>query len=148
MTIRYALAALLFALALLYFIGGYAHARRRLSRNLPPLRYHRWMVTSSRRYRGQHPVNSAAYMQRYQSPFQHQQQQQGYGQGEGMGAGGYMMNEYAPPPPAYHSSEVPPPVYQPPEGASKVLADQRGFERVDLGTTAGGGAAVGAAGRS
>ena len=141
MAIRYTTAALLFTLALLYFLGGYLPARRRLAKNLPPLRYHRWMVMSSHR-RINHPhnpynaQNSAAYMQRYgnyQSPFQQQQQQQGYG------GQGYMMNEYAPPPPAYHSSEVPPPVYAPPEGGSKVLADQQGFgrqqgfERVGLG---------------
>ena len=37
---------------------------------------------------------------------------------------GYPMEGYPPPPPAYNAADAPPPVYQPPEGASKAMADQ------------------------
>lgn len=36
----------------------------------------------------------------------------------------YGMDGYAPPPPAYNNDLAPPPAYQPPEGGSKVMADQ------------------------
>ncbi|KAI7360065.1 hypothetical protein KC320_g37 [Hortaea werneckii] len=44
MAVRYTIVGLLFAALLLFFVGGYFHARRRLQKGLPPLSYHRWMV--------------------------------------------------------------------------------------------------------
>lgn len=103
---RYAIICVIFAAILVYFIGGYYHAKRRLKKGQPPLAYHRWMVRSSVRY--QQPQ----YQPRYQygpDPYQE----------------GYVMHGYAPPPnppPAYHGDA--PPAYMPPEGASKAMADQ------------------------
>ena len=102
MGIRYAIVALAFGILLLYFVGGYAHARRRMKKGLPPLAYHRWMV--NRRLQ-------PSYGMRYAQPH--------YGQNQG-----YQMENFAPGPPAYHNEEAPPPVYQPPQGSSKVMADQ------------------------
>lgn len=110
MAVRYAIVGLLFAALLLFFVGGWFHARRRLRKGLPPLAYHRWMVS---RYYYRQPHDAEAPPQRQLRPVQQT----------------YRMEHYEPPPPAYNQSEVPPPVYQPPEGASKVAADQT-FVRV------------------
>jgi len=48
MAVRYSIVVILFGAILLYFVGGYFHAKRRVRKGLPPLRYHRWMV--NRRY--------------------------------------------------------------------------------------------------
>lgn len=111
MAVRYAIIAILFALILLYFIGGYYHARRRLRKNLPPLQYHRWMV---RRQQPQY-----AHGQPYYHP-------QSFGMNQYPPQHGYQNSQggYVPPPPAYGHYEAPPPVYQPPAGGSKVAADQ------------------------
>ena len=116
MAVRYAVVALLFATILLFFVGGYVHARRRLNKGLAPLPYHRWMV---RRY--MHPPSQ---QQGYQ--FHPQPQYQGY-----------QMENYAPPPPAYTAADAPPPVYQPPVGGSKVLADQSYVYKQPLPPTPG-----------
>ncbi|KAK3115552.1 hypothetical protein LTR53_004999 [Teratosphaeriaceae sp. CCFEE 6253] len=105
MAVRYAVVAFLFAFILIFFVGGYYHARRRLRKGLQPLAYHRWMV---RRYlQGPQQHAYMAHQQQQQPPYQ-----------------GYQMDHYAPPPPAYNNADAPPPVYQPPEGGSKVMADQ------------------------
>jgi hypothetical protein len=109
MAVRYAIIALLFALILVYFIGGYYHAKRRASKGLPPLAYHRWMVNRrSRNNYNQQYYNPVPYAQPY-----YQSHDNSYG-----------MQGYAPPPPAYDGYAAPPPVYQPPQGGSKVAADQ------------------------
>ena len=100
---RYAIVIILFAAILLYFVGGYIHAKRRVRKGLPPLRYHRWMA--------QRRMAPRSYNQQYYQP-------------QGHPGPGYQMENYAPPPPAYTSADAPPPVYQPPEGGSKVMADQ------------------------
>lgn len=100
MALRYTIVGLLFASVILFFIGGYYHARRRVKKGLQPLPYHRWMV-QRRTY------DSETRYAQYQQPGQT-----------------YVMNDYPAPPPAYSSGEAPPPVYQPPEGGSKILADQ------------------------
>jgi len=107
MAVRYAVICVIFAAILLYFLGGYWHARHRLSKGQPPLAYHRWMVNRTVRY--QQPQHQAAPYRPYQhgpDPYQE----------------GYVMHRYAPPPPAYHGDA--PPAYAPPEGASKAMADQ------------------------
>ena len=112
MAVRYAVICVIFAAILLYFLGGYWHARRRLQKGQPPLAYHRWMVNRSVRYRQpQHHQHQATPFQPYypRDPYQE----------------GYQLNGYAPPnnpPPAYHGDA--PPAYAPPEGASKAMADQ------------------------
>jgi hypothetical protein len=37
---------------------------------------------------------------------------------------GMQNSNFAPPPPAYQAGDAPPPVYQPPQGSTKVAADQ------------------------
>jgi hypothetical protein len=37
---------------------------------------------------------------------------------------GTQNSNFAPPPPAYQAGDAPPPVYQPPQGGTKVAADQ------------------------
>jgi len=101
MAVRYAIVGLLFAFVLFFFVGGYYHARRRIRKGQPPLPYHRWMVRRHFRY-----APDTRYAQ-YQQPGRT-----------------YQMNDYPPPPPAYNQYEAPPPVYQPPEGGSKVMANQ------------------------
>ncbi|KAM3419859.1 hypothetical protein BST61_g3188 [Cercospora zeina] len=105
--VRYALICVILAIILLYFVGGYLHARSRLKKGQPPLAYHRWMVQRSARY--ERPAH----------------QQSSYPYGPDPYAQGYAMHGYAPPPnppPAYHGDA--PPAYYPPEGASKAMADQ------------------------
>ncbi|KAI6814741.1 hypothetical protein KC332_g12227 [Hortaea werneckii] len=100
MAVRYTIVGLLFAALLFFFVGGYFHARRRLQRGLPPLSYHRWMV--GRAYRS-YPAETVYYQQPGTT---------------------YRMDQYEHPPPAYTATTEPPPVYQPPEGATKVAANQ------------------------
>ncbi|KAK5677786.1 hypothetical protein LTS10_009669 [Elasticomyces elasticus] len=107
MAVRYAVVAILFAALILFFVGGYYHGRRRIRKGLPPLAYHRWMV---RRYMQPNQQYSQAGYQQYPPPQNRNQD--------------YQMDHFAPPPPAYNNADAPPPVYQPPEGGSKVLADQ------------------------
>lgn len=115
MAVRYSITLVLLALILLYFVGGYLHARQRVRKGLAPLPYHRWMV---RRYTPQ-PHG-------YQAPGP-----------RGSAPESYDMHVYPPPPPAYNHNEAPPPVYQPPEGASKALADQN-FQHGQTHRAAGG----------
>jgi hypothetical protein len=119
--VRYTIVAVLFFLLFAYFVGGYWHARRRARKNLPPLRYHAWMLRrSTRGPRYYYPQHGAPMYNgnNQQNPYYGQQQQQhpdSYG----------MQNStFAPPPPAYQAGDAPPPVYQPPRGSTKVAADQ------------------------
>lgn len=109
MGVRYAIVALIFAALVIFVVGGYVHARRRVRQGMTPLPYHRWMV--QRRY-----YDAGPRYQTYQAP-----------------GHTYVMDAYppppqAPPPPAYNPADAPPPVYQPqpppPPGGSKAMADQ------------------------
>jgi len=97
---------ILFLVFAFLFIG-YCHARRRINKGLPPLRYHRWMLNHSQRARYdpnyQHP--SAYY-----TPY----------------APGAQYNMHPMPPPIYDPNAPMPPVYQPPAGATKVVPSQWG----------------------
>ncbi|KAI4719261.1 hypothetical protein E4T48_04586 [Aureobasidium sp. EXF-10727] len=116
--VRYGIIALVFiAIALLLF-GSYFHAQRRIRKGLQPLAYHRWLV-SRRRFRATpYPQNNYTYYQ--QDPAY--PPQQGYPM-QNMGGAYHGPAEFQPPPPAYGNWEAPP-VYQPPQGASKVAANQ------------------------
>ncbi|KAK4498818.1 hypothetical protein PRZ48_009328 [Zasmidium cellare] len=104
MAIRYTIIILIFASLVLFFLGGYYHAQRRLRKGLPPLPYHAWMVR-----RRQPRYN---YYQQPHPYYQHPGPQQAYAMHE---------NEPPLPPPPYMA---PPPAYAPPAGASKAMADQ------------------------
>lgn len=127
MAVRYTIVAILFLLIFLYFLGGYWHARRRLRKNLAPLPYHRWMVkrhlAAYYPQQGQyHYYNPHAHgVPMYAHPHYPPHQQQFPQHPDYYGAQG---SSHAPPPPAYHAGDAPPPVYQPPQGGSKVAADQ------------------------
>ncbi|CZT19468.1 uncharacterized protein RCC_05319 [Ramularia collo-cygni] len=101
-TVRYVIVFVILTALLLFFLGGYLHARKRMKKGLQPLSYHRWMVKS--RYR------QPQYYQNAPPPQ------------------GYPMYAYPPAqqevPPAYYQHAPPPPAYSPPEGASKAMADQ------------------------
>ncbi|KAL8803919.1 MAG: hypothetical protein Q9182_002886 [Xanthomendoza sp. 2 TL-2023] len=101
--IKWAIVAAIFVALFLFLAGGYIHAKRRVRRGQPPLRYHRWLLPRSQR---QYPPS------RQFTFYQHQQNP-------------YEMNAYPPPPPAYHHNEMPPPPqYEPPQGASKTNPNQ------------------------
>lgn len=116
--VRYTIVAVLFFIIFAYFLGGYWHARRRLRKNLPPLAYHRWMVKRYTHPRYYTPHGVPVYVH------QHPQQNPYYGQPQHPDYYGMQGSSHAPPPPAYHAGDAPPPVYQPPQGSSKVAADQ------------------------
>lgn len=107
--LKWAILAGIVILFLVFFVGSYLHARRRMRKGNPPLPYHRWLVPRAQRARFEphlaHPDRHAFY-QSHQSP---------YGQA-------YTM--YPVPPPAYNPDFAPPPHYQPPIGASKTDPSQ------------------------
>lgn len=98
LAIRYAIVVFLFLVIVLFLLFSYLHAQQRIKRGLPPLGYHRWLVTrrSHPRYNFQNP--NAYYM-------------------------GTNMPAQQPGPPPYNNWDVPP-QYQPPIGASKAMANQ------------------------
>ncbi|KAH0285693.1 hypothetical protein KCU62_g7365, partial [Aureobasidium sp. EXF-3399] len=115
--VRYAIIALIFiAIALLLF-GAYFHAQRRIRKGLPPLAYHRWLISRRRRATPYPQQNNYAYYQQHDPAYP---PQQGYPM---QNMGNHGNAEFQPPPPAYGNWEAPP-VYQPPQGASKVAANQ------------------------
>jgi len=98
----------LFILFMLYIIIGYWHAKRRISKGLPPLAYHRWLLNRQQR---------ATYDPTYQNPRVFYNP---YPSGQ------YAMPQYPAPPPMYNPNAPMPPMYQPPEGGSKVDPSQYG----------------------
>lgn len=109
MAVRYTVICIILASILLFFLGGYIHAKRRMRKGVPLLAYHRWMVHRSVRYQYQQPVYNPYNGNAVHDPYQE----------------GYAMHGYAPPPPAYHRYGDAPPAYAPnPAGASKAMADQ------------------------
>ncbi|KAK3372469.1 hypothetical protein B0H63DRAFT_297905 [Podospora didyma] len=95
----------------LYLLLGYLHAKKRIRKGLPPLAYHRWLVSRGDlarvdpRY--QYP-QAAAYQ--YNGNLNNQQQ--------------YGMHSM--PPPVYDPNSARPPQYEgpPPEGATKTNPSQ------------------------
>ncbi|KAJ9661803.1 hypothetical protein H2198_001768 [Neophaeococcomyces mojaviensis] len=111
--IRWVIVAVLIGLVLLFLIGGYLHAQRRMKNNLPPLRYHSWLVSRRQRERFFPPRPQVYY---HHAPYGYQHG--GYQHGQAV-----PLNTYGPAPPAYGEHEWVPP-YQPPQGGSKVDPDQ------------------------
>lgn len=94
------------AILVLYLSIGYLHAKRRLRKGLPPLAYHRWLVTRPElarvdpRYAYPQPTGYTTYRPEY-------------------------VGMHAMPPPVYDPNAQRPPVYErPPEGATKVDPSQ------------------------
>lgn len=104
--VKWAVLTVLILLILLYFVGGYLHARRRMRQGLAPMLYHRWFIP--RRERAHVGVQSRHPHEQFS--FYHNQHS------------GYNMQSM--PPPAYNQNMAPPPLYQPPLGGSKVDPSQ------------------------
>ncbi|KAI5780711.1 hypothetical protein DFH27DRAFT_617521 [Peziza echinospora] len=113
--IRYGilLALVLFSVAFLIF--AYQHANRRIKKGLPPMGYHRWLVSHRR---------TAQFEQDSSDPnnpnYNNNNNTQFTFYGAGAGAGGDAHALHAVPPPAYNPNYVQPPSYPGPPGASKV----------------------------
>jgi len=103
--VRWSLFFGLFFLFLAYMVGGYWHARRRISKGLPPLAYHRWLLNRQQR---------ARYDPNYQNPSVYYNQYPDGGQ--------YGMHPM--PPPMYDPNAPPPPTYQLPVGGTKIDPSQ------------------------
>jgi len=92
---------------------GYWHAKRRISKGLTPLGYHRWLLNRHQR---------AAYDPNFQDPTVYRNNYRpNYGDG-----GEYGLHAMAPP--IYDPNGLPP-SYQPPMGGSKVDPYQAGPTR-------------------
>lgn len=124
LAVRYGIIAALFFIVLLFFVGGYFHAQRRIKKGKQPLAYHRWMLRApAYNARPYPPPGSRPVYAYYSEPHNNN----------------YQMEGYPPPPPAYHHAEASPPVYAPPPGASKAMADQTFRETTRVGESSGGG---------
>ncbi|KAK7725953.1 hypothetical protein SLS57_003542 [Botryosphaeria dothidea] len=111
--IKYVIFAVFMGIFLLWFIGGYIHAQRRMKKGLAPLAYHKWLVPRYQRARFEPQMQGVVYYQYHGGP------QQYYAPGQN----GHAMQPYPEPPPLY-SGEMPP-TYQPPPGATKVDPQQQ-----------------------
>jgi len=121
--IKWAVIAAITVFFLVYMVGGYMHAQRRMKKGLPPLAYHRWIVSRQQK---------AAFAQQYPqyanqfSFYRAQQDRVGpYGTyGYAPNGQAYQMGGmYAPPPPAYNEPDYVP-AYTP-AAPNKVDPDQR-----------------------
>ncbi|KAL9130507.1 MAG: hypothetical protein Q9217_001327 [Psora testacea] len=126
--VKWSLIGALLLLVLIWLIGGYYHARRRVKKGQTPLPYHRFLLPRHQRVR--HAP---------QPPFTFYQQ--------GYSEGGYPIHAYPPPGKAgpkrsasskltltaYNAEQPAPPVYQPPEGGSKVNSSQDWIANPPLG---------------
>ncbi|KAF2132536.1 hypothetical protein P153DRAFT_284257 [Dothidotthia symphoricarpi CBS 119687] len=124
--VKWIILAVLFLVFTLWFVGGYMHAKRRLNKGLPVLRYHRFLVPYNLRYKyTQPPQNHFTFYQ------QQQQQSQPYGYPQ---AYPYQQRHDEPPPLYAHDA---PPGYFAPQGASKMNPDQRAGGAVEMGQFSG-----------
>ncbi|KAL1657183.1 hypothetical protein SLS61_000225 [Didymella pomorum] len=121
MIIKWAILGSLFAFFMLWFIGGYIHAKRRLKAGKPLLGYHRFLVSWQERKRyGQAniPQNHFTFYNP-QNPYAAQQPYQQRQDGA-----------WPEPPPMYNGDA--PPVYGAPPGATKTNPNQ-GMEMPQYG---------------
>ncbi|KAF3001429.1 hypothetical protein E8E13_007826 [Curvularia kusanoi] len=114
MIIKWAILGGLFLIFMLWFIGGFIHAKRRLKAGKPLLGYHRFLVSYQDRKRyGQTPQNHFTFYAT-QNPYQqrppYQQRQDG---------------SWPEPPPMYNGTDAPPQYFAPP-GATKMNPNQGG----------------------
>jgi len=115
--VKWIILAVILSLFLLFILGGYLHAQRRIKKGLPPLAYHRWLLSRRQRaaydprYATAAPQNNFSFYQAPANPYPYQ-------------GNAFHMDTYPAPPPAYDPSMAPPPKYQPPAGGSKVDPEQ------------------------
>ncbi|KIV89769.1 hypothetical protein, variant [Exophiala mesophila] len=94
--IKWSVIAFLVIACLAFFLGAYLHARRRMAKGQPPLRYHRWLVPRRSRYAfaQAHPEHAHHFsFYRNARPGQY-----GYAPGQT-----YQMGHYGAPPPGKSS---------------------------------------------
>jgi len=101
--IKWSIIGAILVLFLVFFLGAYYHAQRRMKKGLPPLAYHRWLLPRQQRARFEPHLAEQNYYQPQQR---------------------YQLNQYHPPPPAYNPDEAPLPKYAPPEGPTKMDPNQ------------------------
>ncbi|KAF2026495.1 hypothetical protein EK21DRAFT_73963 [Setomelanomma holmii] len=114
--IKWAIFGGLFFIFMAWFVGGYIHAKRRLSKGQKLLGYHRFLISYSERKRhGQVPQNHFTFYAQQQQGYYPQGNAQPYTQRPG--------GPYAEPPPQYFNNDAPP-QYFAPAGATKANGNQ------------------------
>ncbi|KAF2013406.1 hypothetical protein BU24DRAFT_236978 [Aaosphaeria arxii CBS 175.79] len=99
--IKWVIFACFFGFFMLWFVGGYIHAKRRIKKGLPLLAYHRWLVPR-RHYNPQPQNHFTFYSPQHQHPYGPPPQQRPDG-------------TWPQPPPTY-AHDAPPSYYAPPGG--------------------------------
>ncbi|KAF2270726.1 hypothetical protein CC78DRAFT_140696 [Lojkania enalia] len=119
--VKWCILAAIFFFFFAWFVGGYIHAKKRMRKGLPLMRYHRFLVPFRERQRwGQTPQNHFTFYaaQPYGQPRpQHGQRPDG---------------TWAEPPPMYSNQDAPP-GYVPPPGATKTHPNQAYMEMPQYG---------------
>ena len=97
--IKWSVIAFLVVACLAFFLGAYLHARRRMAKGQPPLRYHRWLVPRRSRYAfaQAHPEHAHHF-----SFYRNNRQPGQYGYAPGQT---YQMEHYGAPPPGKSSHD-------------------------------------------
>ncbi|PSR87417.1 hypothetical protein BD289DRAFT_482150 [Coniella lustricola] len=95
----------LFVIFMVYWIVGYAHAKRRIRRGQAPMAYHRWLISSNTPSQG-YPTYRAELQPQYYN----------------------MQPNMVPPPPMYDPAGRPP-IYEGPAGGSKAAPSQQPMYR-------------------
>ncbi|MCJ1444213.1 MAG: hypothetical protein MMC23_004714 [Stictis urceolatum] len=90
-----------------WFLGGYWHARMRIRKGLPLMKYHRFLVPDHQKQKPPSALQNEFSFYRVENE-------------------GYQMDHMQPPPPppGYDPNAPMPPSYQPPEGATKLDPNQ------------------------
>ncbi|KAF1812324.1 hypothetical protein P152DRAFT_397807 [Eremomyces bilateralis CBS 781.70] len=108
---KWVIVGTIFFFLLTWIVGGYLHARHRVRKGLPPLRYHRWLLSRSQRARFDPGPGAYYHAQPYGWSYR-------------------MDGRHVEPPPVY-SNDLPP-TYQPPAGASKINPNQNIPQRTTM----------------
>ncbi|KAJ4355280.1 hypothetical protein N0V95_003035 [Ascochyta clinopodiicola] len=121
--IKWSILGSLFGLFMLWFIGGYIHAKRRMKKGKPLLAYHRFLVSYQERTRyNQTPQNHFAFYAA-QNPQAYPNNRPPYQQ--------RADGSWPEPPPLYNGGDAPPGYFAPP-GASKANPNQSGAQTVEM----------------
>lgn len=125
MIIKWSILGGLFLFFMLWFFGGYIHAKRRLKAGKPLLKYHRFLVGWNERKRyGQTPQNHFTFYST-QNPYQQRP-----------GAAPYQQRQdgsWPEPPPMYNGTDAPPQYFAPPPpGATKMNPNQQAGQQMEM----------------
>jgi len=104
--VKWAIMAGIFLIITVWFVGGYLHAQKRMKKGLPPLKYHRFLI--SRAQRAQFDPNQRQFAMRPHHPgagmYGHTYQTQNPD-------GSYTVHTYYPEPPPLYNGAGGPPAY-------------------------------------